>query len=132
MIAIELRLGNYIFEQDCHPFYFPVEQITKAANGHRIHYRYNSISCMVEDAQPIKLTEEWLLKFDFKKARTFDELNRWFIGVNPVTKDWLFDLVWLDGAKSPFYRNGHHQIQYVHQLQNLFFALAGTELELKK
>lgn len=81
---------------------------------------------------PINLTEEWLLKFGFKKARTFDELNRWFIGINPVTKDWLFDLVWLDNATYPFYKNGHHQIQYVHQLQNLFFALTGTELEFKK
>lgn len=87
------------------------------------------------EVEPIPLTEEWLLKFGFEK-REASSCVAWHIGENPITHDWLFDLVWLDkpeliGAENyPFYRNGYHLIKYVHQLQNLFYCLCGKELEL--
>lgn len=83
-----------------------------------------------EKYEPIHLTEEWLVKSGFKKQQTIDYCNRWYIGENPVTHDWLFSLVWLAGHLTPFFQNGYLQIKYVHQLQNLYFALTGEELSL--
>ena len=37
-----------------------------------------------------------------------------------------------DGTlKECFYKNGYFIIKYVHQLQNLYFALTGEELTIK-
>ena len=80
---------------------------------------------------PIHLTEDWLLKFGFTKRSTSNNCNKWFKGENPVTHDWLFSLVWLVGHPTPFYQNGYHMIKYVHQLQNLYYALTGEELCLQ-
>jgi len=86
--------------------------------------------------EPIPLTEEWLVKFGFKK-KYCSHFDSFFIGINPVTKDWMFDIVWMKSWINysyegfPFYRNGHFRIESVHQLQNLYFALTGTELTIK-
>jgi hypothetical protein len=81
--------------------------------------------------EPIPLTEEWLLRLGFKKRVTIGHSVQYFIGINPVTQDWLFDIVWQDSQEFPFYRNGHFKIQHIHQLQNLYFALTGGELTIK-
>ena len=48
-------------------------------------------------------------------------------------------LIWLKNPLNPrntksypFYINGYHEIKYVHQLQNLYFALTGEELEINE
>lgn len=87
--------------------------------------------------EPIPITEEWLLKIGFEFLES-SSCKHWHIGINDITHDWLFDLVWLkkpqliDAPDAPFYRNGRHNIYYVHQLQNLYFALTGEELEIKE
>jgi hypothetical protein len=88
-----------------------------------------------ESFEPIPLTEEWLVRFGFYK-REGSVCDSFYIGTNPVTKDWMFDIVWLKNMMDysyedyPFYRNGYFKIQYVHHLQNLYFALTGEELKL--
>ncbi len=80
--------------------------------------------------EPIPLTPEILECAGFD--RVLIEINDWYlwsIGINPVTKDFLFSLK-EHRNKIFFYRNAHHQIQYLHELQNLFFALTGQELTL--
>ena len=87
--------------------------------------------------EPISLTEEWLRKFGFE-CRESTTAKEYYLGLNSVTNDWLFSIVWLDKPESfgypnaPFYRNGRHTLYYVHQLQNLYFALTGEELTIKK
>jgi len=83
------------------------------------------------DLYSIPLTDEWLLKFRFKTRTTENISIQYFIGANPVTRDWMFDILWLKGDEYPFYRNGYFKIKYVHQLQNLYFALTGEELTIK-
>lgn len=84
----------------------------------------------------IPISEEWLLKFGFER-RDSSTCTQWFIGMNDLTHDWLFDLTWLENPvlinapDAPFYRNGKHTIYFVHQLQNLYFALNQTELVLQ-
>lgn len=73
--------------------------------------------------EPITLTEEWLLKFGFER------------------KPWGLikgGLLFRDNIKNPCSEltlevgNGFRvTVQYLHQLQNLYFALTGEELTFK-
>lgn len=87
---------------------------------------------------PIALDEEWLLRFRFKRHDDGSVSAQFSYGMNPVTQDYLIYLVWIRDYENdyqlkgfPFYNNGHFEIKYVHQLQNLYFALTGKELTLK-
>ena len=101
----ELRIGNWI--QDGNEF----EQITidhlNCLNSGRCEY------------DPITLTEEWLLKFGFEKSESKFYYKKSF-GVHLDFTAFNFQsCLWLSD-----------NIKYVHQLQNLYFALTGEELIL--
>jgi len=80
--------------------------------------------------QPIPLIEEWLLKFGFAERHGDKNFSAWWIGMNPVTHDWLFNIKQFKDENKFFFQNGFHTIKYVHQLQNLYFALTGEELTI--
>ena len=126
MEAKELRIGNYV--QALLGEVMKVKQLGSFDNPGYISAE-NEQGAAQNMFEPTPLTEDWLLRFGFEKARTFDHDNRYFIGENPVTKDWMLYLTWLDNTDAPFYKNGFHVIKYVHQLQNLYFALTGEELK---
>jgi hypothetical protein len=71
-------------------------------------------------AVPILLTEEWLFRFGFKHE----------IGDYYHKKDHYFGIKFLKG-KFTFPSFWHVEIKYLHQLQNLYFALTQEELCLK-
>jgi len=79
-----------------------------------------------KEIQPIPLTEDWLIRFGFK----------WSVFHQAIHKEGFdFDLnesSWGGYFLSTFKRGIHigETIQHVHQLQNLYFALTGTELTL--
>jgi hypothetical protein len=89
----------------------------------------NDLRC----ANPIPLTEEKLIELGFKQDTVFGK------------KTSLFDLMPLCGfsydivsKKVMILENGNdtshwieRKIEYVHELQNLYFALTGEELEMK-
>lgn len=147
--AQELRVGSLFYSIDrTGEVHLPVELPYKVAEyylGAVRGYRLDEIITgevtlklfKISDISPIPLTEEWLERFGFEK-REGSVGDSFYIGINPVTKDWMFDIVWLKNMMDysyedfPFYRNGHFRIQYVHTLQNLFFSLTGQELELKQ
>jgi len=70
---------------------------------------------------PIPLTEEWLLKFGFRVKMGSVTHNHSFVKGKIVVRHSL--------------RFGFHyddlKLESVHQLQNLYFALTGTELTIK-
>lgn len=80
-----------------------------------------------DSAYPIPLTEEWLLKLGF--AHGSFGIDRGELSI--ITK-----------GMDEYYENGRtyfnswcileHQPEYVHQLQNLYFALTGEELTIKE
>ena len=89
---------------------------------------------LLKDIEPIPLTEEWLLKFGFYKFRK----NKFRIKITTFAileidierEDKLKCFI----VKSDFFRDERivfRIIKYVHQLQNLYFALIGEELEIK-
>jgi hypothetical protein len=77
-------------------------------------------------ADPIPLTEEWLLRFGFEKIKKGTEYSKW-------KKDGL--KFWWDNLMPGITAFGKCDIgrtDRVHELQNLYFALTGQELEIKE
>lgn len=76
--------------------------------------------------RPIPLTEEWLLKFGFIKMDWTENENCYeksFV----LQKDDKEGYNLMDNDVATL-----QQFKYVHQLQNLYFALTGEELTLKE
>lgn len=121
MIKIEeLRIGNWVFDQDCEPYYFQIEQIRKdIGDSLWVYYRNGSIKCKVPE--PIPLTEEILLKCGFEK-QGFYFLNRnsalMQMEISLSRKCFISSLLAIE-------------IKHLHQLQNLYFCLVGKELNIE-
>lgn len=72
--------------------------------------------------EPIPLTEEWFIKLGFQLFGNDDPLDRyWTTNILKGSIEELSLKYTLSGIK----------IKYVHQLQNLYFALTGEELTFK-
>ena len=121
MKANELRIGNYV----------------KAPKGARynndviqfgIHEFLKIAECVydIEDFEPIPLTEEWLLKFGLTRIECNQGEYYPYTDINIVKVDEYYRLE----VGSDEYVIGY-KIKYVHQLQNLYFALTNKELTVK-
>ena len=86
----------------------------------------NGIVCSVNDLISIPLTEEWLIKFGFKKTWFGYENISTGIEIEPLENE---DYTICINANE--YHIGEN-FKYVHQLQNIYFALTNKELELIK
>jgi hypothetical protein len=131
MKANELRIGNWVadrggkmFQIDHWEYKDKVSAKEPEMNTCGMLLRGHPITEWVEHLQPIPLTEEWLVKFGFISNPYFD---RYEMGVLHIecdkTKGHL--MLWIE--KLPYAM----ELKSVHQLQNLFFALTGEELEVK-
>lgn len=86
--------------------------------------------------EPIKLTEEWLLKFGAKKLDNKEELdNHYHFGL--IGSSALYVCIdngnnFANEGKALYLIHGapygSFPCKYVHQLQNLYFAITGKEL----
>ena len=115
----ELRIGNWV-KMDNTNF-----QLSEEDDFDSFVFHGN-----IQYLEPIPLTEEWLEKFGFKKHKwiMFDGFT-WLPFGNR-----RFEIFYEKkyGFYHEFYHGrGRNIIKYVHQLQNLYFALTGKELELK-
>lgn len=124
----ELRIGNYFYlidrTQEIHiPIQFTQEvvalgfrkaEFVNAGDNPAIYKKL--FECEYSDMSEITLTEEWLIKFGFKKTNKSYHMyeNSAWQTIRNMRKD-------------EFFYKGTH-IKYVHQLQNLYFALTGKEL----
>jgi hypothetical protein len=114
--AKDLRIGNWInwITPDPKPTYEQVNQIDE-----------DSINeCFPEEYEGIPLTQEVLQKCRFTKD-TFSWFGGW---LSPMVNDESIRVLEKDGDWQ-WNNNGRPiQITSLHQLQNLYFVLTGTEL----
>ena len=123
MKANELRIGNYIN-------YRIVDKLDERQewdeasiiDGQDLDYLEKNPND--KDFQPIPLTEEWLLKFGFEK-----DLD----GFYRKKASYLIEVLFHDNGIIVTNQSvSLKHIEYIHQLQNLYFALTGEELTIKE
>ena len=86
---------------------------------------------LIEQVLPIKLTEEWLLKFGFNK-----DYKKGYIGKDFSNQDFVLTEPfvmgdWQKGYAFEFTAGGwskYKEFNYVHELQNFYFTLTSEEL----
>lgn len=103
----ELRIGNFI----------KIHEIT-------IRFEFEDLKFNPLFITPIPLTEEWLLKLGFDlinneyhQSRNHDLKLHWTVNKNKLIPEF----------NEKRFVTGY-DFKYVHQLQNLYFALTGEEL----
>jgi len=123
MKATELRIGNYLHSN---------------ITGHVFQVFASDIVNINEDlavAKPIPLTEQWLK--DFGLTATLEYGGYGYILGNMIifkvrshgrSEDWFYEIEYCSGDEIEDRTNIIQRYDYVHQLQNLYFALTGEEL----
>lgn len=122
MKASELRIGNFIERK--------IEGIgniswtKKRADYSEIEWASRHIEKFNLEHKPIPLTEDWLIKFGFE-YKNFNETKSvyWHIGDFGIN---VFDQKGFRCNQKGLLIGS--KIQYVHQLQNLYYALTDKEL----
>ena len=123
MKANELRIGNYVYDT-----LGKVNKIDLEAITYIVKEPHNQV-------KPIPLTEEWLLKFDMEFTDGFSSsrklyLNNYENDISKITYSPKEGLLRLSNGDTKGTILIPH-VKYVHQLQNLYFALTGKELIIK-
>jgi hypothetical protein len=127
MKAQELRIGNYVNQV--------IESFERLKNKKVIQfdevnwYRIGECIEYIDWFEPIPLTEEWLVKFGFIKIdNRLESIYR--LGILEYAtscKTIDIEVPYNDGIATHT-----TDIKYVHQLQNLYFALTNEELTINK
>jgi hypothetical protein len=140
MEARELRIGNYLQIDDLKGL-AEVCTVSNMINNSISAWYYQEgknrrlFQC-IERFKPIPLTEEWLLKLGFD-----NDYKPNYIGIDVKTSNCTTDFVltkpfsmgeWQKTFCYDLVQNRFCAIEFVHELQNLFFALTGQELTLKQ
>ena len=123
MKAEELRIGNYVNEK-----HYGLRRVVCIDNreGYDNVYRDAYGDATGGFIRPIPLTEEWLLKFGLLN------LNDYSFDGGCLYIDLLNKCIGVAGEEAVTCGMIYYaKCEYVHQLQNLYFALTGKELEIK-
>ena len=117
MTSNELRIGNYVY------FHGDVKEINMV-DGFGVIGRKEQPLFSIDEFEPIPLTEEWLLRFGFELDIEDDGYQKGKYKVSVSDEGCLFFIY------MGYYPEEIAEFKYVHQLQNLYFALTGKELIL--
>jgi hypothetical protein len=126
MKPTELRIGNLVKNNE--PRYGNKILVIESIGDNdtvNVFFREYPMSAL----EPIPLTEEWVLKFGFESLENTGFFrkyynDKYYILSNPKQQYTEICVNSICGGQS--------KTQYVHQLQNLYFALTGEELTLEK
>jgi hypothetical protein len=136
----ELRIGNLVSQNGYPGLVYSIESALprreERFNDKVVITLYDSglATVTLDQVSAVTLTEEWLLKFGFKKENntiysisdtlSSSEVGKWYFFKNEndsftpnIKRENKFSWIGKD-------------INYVHQLQNIYFALTGEELTL--
>ena len=138
MKANELRIGSIVKSLVNDEDFSIVEEIGhRASLGHYVSLNNQHSGVWLEHQERdlilgIPLTEEWLIKFGFGiNKRPSKDI---YIEFNPrmailFNQGNVGEMDLVQDGKFISFKHGH--IKYVHQLQNLYFALTNEELTMK-
>lgn len=113
--ANELRIGNLV--ENTQITYKGMSKVNTQITLRNIF--------MFESFNPIPITEEWLLKFGFKKGVMVMYI---IMDDNEQIQYSLDNNIFSFSFKASYFKK--IDVKYIHQLQNLYFALKGEELTL--
>ena len=118
MNANELMIGNYLMELTSNDIF----QVSESY--------YQALNVNLECSRPIPLTEKWLLDFGFQTKGTYDnykldglELDS---SVRIISTNERSSFHVILSEESIF----NKRIDFVNELQNLYFVLTGNHLQL--
>ena len=119
--ATDLRIANILLV-DSGNFKGPLK--IETFTNYTIHFDNGTVE-RIEDCYPIPLTEDILLQCGFVKDESFvvEGSPYYHYDLNDV----CITMPYFDFC----FNNSDIEIKYLHQLQNLYFALCGEELEIK-
>jgi hypothetical protein len=131
----DLMIGNYILARDKVTDVCEVTGYDQEFNGW-----YEGISTdrdcpwhhYPDACFPIELTKEWLEKLGFEY---YEPLDHWRIIHNECWyevhgRDGFYWFTFSNLSKDEYNAMPDRKVQYVHQLQNLFYCLSGVKLKL--
>jgi hypothetical protein len=129
MKANELRIGNWVNNYRGNPEKMEASEISEFYDGEILDPSGENTF-----VSAIPLTEEWLLKFGFCKVKNSSSRYSYRDG------NWVFNNFWITEEFKPCIENYRDdcmniigmKLHFVHQLQNLYFALTGKELEYEQ
>lgn len=128
----ELRIGNYIQRGYSVDNAYCIHKVTGTEEGAvRVD---NGGNYAAELLLPIPLTPDWLERCGFEYMPFSTDISMYSF----YKKSDLFELIIVNkGIRNEYkpgihyYNNERHPVFFVHQLQNLYFALIGEELNVK-
>lgn len=135
MEAHELMIGNYITQylgMDDDGSHYKEQQITG------IKYEYSDIHIRLDQTdtwhhngnfEPIPLTEDWLIKLGFKNTDTGFEMKMW--RGHTMSLIIVRNKYAIVACSGPFGLTHSAHLNYIHQLQNIFYCLTGEQLTIK-
>ena len=112
MKANELRIGNWVMGDSERPYQIELSDFSDWYDDHNSH-EYG------DHVHPIPITEEWLDMFGFKD----DQIMR-FRDLLMLAKGDEEYCAWINTLT----HGRVSSVKYIHQLQNLYYALTGEEL----
>lgn len=141
MQSKDLRIGNYIQNINSKK----IERVASINDLGHVKFRETEsgmkvvVFANINEYEYISINEEWLFNFGFEfkdlvmsqtKWLVKEQKNQWRkefrIGKYTHSKHWSFTMECVSPPTLSLI-----DLNYVHELQNLYFALTGEELELK-
>lgn len=128
----DLRIGNYLKVSD--PIFGVNIYKVATIRDNGIITLNDNISCLVDNIEPIELTEEVLVKIGFKKNIIYGSVIEYL----PINNDLasIFCTKEKQNIRIQVVRKNASEtivkyIKYLHELQNAYYLLTGKELEVE-
>lgn len=132
MKANEFRIGNWAIDEDGNEF--QIEELTPHYNNCQFRWEW------LKKIKPIPTTEEWLIRagFTFDENKGFEYIDDdgqpqkiedrpyWYLEYSDEDNHQMRFIWYPDDMKA-----NNCPCEYVHHLQNAYFALTGEELDFK-
>jgi hypothetical protein len=129
--SVELRIGNYYIEN---------KKIRTVRAADILNLERMESNGFNSDMNPIPISKEWLVNFGFDNDKEvcwekFEQM-RWvkyennYICVRLMKHDFAWWIILEINASGEHIGINIGDFEYVHQLQNLYFALTGKELKV--